>query len=68
MYLNTIHDNPNVRPDCDEILNDQKSWVLNETEEIEDEKFNAKEEFKRIENENNETYIYSILRSKLNYT
>ncbi len=61
LYLNTIDENPEGRPDCDKILNDKNSWALNETDEIE-EKFNAKEEFRKIQNENNETYIYTILR------
>jgi chlorite dismutase len=61
-------------PDCDQILNNKHLWAFNETEELERDKFDAKKEFKkslekRTNEENNgneETYVYSILRSKLN--
>jgi hypothetical protein len=65
---------PNARLNCDEIPDNKHLWALNETEQLEREKFDAKKELKKSlekrtneeKNENEETYVYSILRSKLN--
>ncbi len=59
---------PNARLNCDEIPDNKHLWALNETEQLEWEKFDAKKQLKKSleKRTNEETYVYSILRSKLN--
>jgi hypothetical protein len=71
-YYKLTNDEPNERPDCEEVLNNRYEWALRETENLESDKFNAKEKIRevlelRINEPKNEITkefnIYSIMQS-----
>ncbi len=73
-YDKLTNDEPNERPDCEEVLNNRYEWALRGTENLESEKFNAKEKIRevlelRINEPKNEITkefnIYSIMLSML---